>query len=211
MTEHDRDAVRGSAADLLPQTSAGLDEAAIAELRAFTLEFERRLAGAAPIESVPVAASRAAGREGRGTIPPPVFLPQARDMFVAGRAGEIRLRVLAPQRDTRGIYLHLHGGGWVLGDCDLQDSQLWDLVQATGLCVASVAYRLAPEHPYPAGPDDCEDAALWLLEHGPAELDAPPLFAIGGDSAGAHLSIITLLRLRDQHQITGAFRAANLL
>jgi acetyl esterase/lipase len=71
--------------------------------------------------------------------------------------------------------------------------------------------RRAPEHPYPAAPDDCEDAALWLLEHGHRELGTPALYAIGGESAGAHLSVTTLLRLRDRHGITGAFRAANLV
>jgi acetyl esterase len=190
---------------------AVLDNEAIAELRAFNLRFGQRLAAAPPIESVPVEKSRALGRAGSGTIPPPVFLPQARERLIPARAGKLRLRVLAPEREARGIYLHLHGGGWVLGDCDLQDPLLWELAQATGLCVASLGYRLAPEHPYPAAPDDCEDAAIWLLEHGAKELDAPPVFAIGGESAGANLSVVTLLRLGDRHGITGAFRAANLV
>jgi len=190
---------------------AVLDEEAIAELRAFNLRFEQRLAAAPPIESVPVEKSRAAARAGSGTIPPPIFLPQARERLISARAGKLRLRVLAPEGVSRGIYLHLHGGGWVLGDCDLQDPLLWELAQATGLCVASLGYRLAPEHPYPAAPDDCEDAAIWLLEHAAKELDAPALFAIGGESAGANLSVVTLLRLRDRHRITGAFRAANLV
>jgi acetyl esterase/lipase len=77
--------------------------------------------------------------------------------------------------------------------------------------VVSVDYRLAPEHPFPAGPDDCEDAALWLLRDGFAELDVPAVAAIGGDSAGGHLTSLTLLRLRDRHGITGAFAAANLI
>jgi acetyl esterase len=191
--------------------AAVLDEAAIAELHAFNASFEQRLAAAPPVESVPVAESRAAAREGSGTIPPPVFLPQARELLIPGRAGQIRLRVLAPEQAVSGIYLHLHGGGWVLGERDLQDLLLWELGQATGLCAVSAGYRLAPEHPYPAAPDDCEDTALWLLEHGPARLAAPPVFAIGGESAGAHLSVVTMLRLRDRHQITGAFRAANLV
>jgi len=80
----------------------------------------------------------------------------------------------------------------------------------TGLAAASVGYRLAPENPYPAGPDDCEDAVLHLLEHGPELLDAPARFAIGGESAGAHLSVVTLLRLRDRHGITNRIAAANL-
>jgi acetyl esterase/lipase len=77
------------------------------------------------------------------------------------------------------------------------------------LTVVSVNYRLAPENPYPAGPDDCEAAALWLLgDEGRAAVGADGPRAIGGDSAGGHLAVSTLLRLRDRHGITGAFDAA---
>jgi acetyl esterase/lipase len=124
--------------DAMFATSAELDDGALAELREFTAAFEQRLADAPPTESVPRTASRAAAHQGRGTMPAPVFLPQARDVEIAGRAGAIRLRVLAPERDAAGVFLHLHGGGWVLGGCDLQDELLWELVQATGLCAVSV-------------------------------------------------------------------------
>jgi acetyl esterase len=77
--------------------------------------------------------------------------------------------------------------------------------------MASIGYRLAPEDPYPAAPDDCEDAVLHLLEHGPTLLAAPARFAIGGESAGAHLSVVTLLRLRDRHGIDDRITAANLV
>ncbi|MGZ4354890.1 MAG: alpha/beta hydrolase fold domain-containing protein, partial [Gaiellaceae bacterium] len=60
------------------------------------------------------------------------------------------------------------------------------------------------------GPDDCEDAALWLVREGAEQLGAPPVFAIGGESAGAHLSVLTLLRLRDRHGLR-PFGAANLV
>src|SRR5205807_490450 len=74
----------------------------------------------------------------------------------------------------------------------------------------SVDYRLAPEHPYPAGPDDCEAAALWVLEHAERELGSDRLL-IGGESAGAHLAACTLLRLRDRHDAVDRFDAANLV
>jgi acetyl esterase len=188
-----------------------LDEAAIAESKVFTEELVRLLADEPPIYALSPEDSRRARREGRSILPPPLFLPQARDLSIPARSGELRVRVLAPEEEATGVYLHLHGGGWVVGCCDEQDDRLWALVEATGLCAVSVDYRLAPEHPYPAAPDDCEDAVLWLLDRGLAELGAPDRLTIGGESAGAHLSVLTLLRLRDRHGVTGAFRAANLV
>jgi acetyl esterase/lipase len=78
------------------------------------------------------------------------------------------------------------------------------------LAIVSVEYRLSPEHPYPAGPDDCETAALWLMENAAPEYGTDRLL-IGGESAGAHLSAVTLLRLRDRHDGSEAFCGANLV
>ncbi len=184
----------------------------LAETRAFNAEIERILASQPPIDTLAPEVIRQARREGRGIFPGPVHLPQARDISIPTRAGSIPARALAPQdRDPAGVYLHFHGGGHTLGAHDMQDPLLWELVENTGLLVVSAGYRLAPEHPYPAGPDDCEDAAVWLLDRGAAELGAPPRFTIGGDSAGAHLCAVTLLRLRDRHGIRGAFAGANLI
>jgi acetyl esterase/lipase len=188
------------------------DEGVLAETRAFNAELERTLAEGPPMQTLPVEDVRQARRDGIDIFPPPEYLTdRARALSIPGRSGDIGLRVIAPQREVVGAYLNIHGGGWALGAADLQDPVLAELVDATGLAAVSVEYRLAPEHPYPAGPDDCEDAALWLLQHGFAELGVPPVAAIGGDSAGAHLSAVTLLRLRDRHGITGAFAAANLI
>ena len=83
------------------------------------------------------------------------------------------------------------------------------LVEKFGLATVSVEYRLAPEHPYPAAPDDCEAAAVWLVERAAAEFGTERLL-IGGASAGAHLAAVTLLRLRDRHGYSG-FLGANLV
>jgi acetyl esterase len=185
---------------------------ALEETRALNAEIERVLSTQPQVHTIPPEVTRKARREGRGIFPPAEFLPQARELSIPGRGGEIPLRVLAPETSTpTGVYLHLHGGGWTLGAHDLQDVAMWELVEATGMAAVSVGYRLAPEHPYPAGPDDCEDAALWLVDRGATELGAPARLAIGGESAGAHLSAVTLLRLRDRHGITGAFAGANLV
>jgi acetyl esterase len=188
------------------------DEGVRAETRAFNAELERTIAEGPAMETLPVEDVRQARRDGIDIFPPPEYLPErAKELSIAGRGGEIGLRVIAPEREAVGAYVHIHGGGWALGAADLQDPILAELADATSLSVVSVEYRLAPENPYPAGPDDCEDAALWLLEGGFAELGVPPVAAIGGDSAGGNLAAVTLLRLRDRHGITGAFAAANLL
>ena len=182
-----------------------------AETRAFNDRLEATLARIPSAHTVPPALVRAGRRAGKGPFPAPVFLPHLRDLEIPARAGPLRLRVARPPSAARGVYLHMHGGGWMLGAADLQDPDLTALAAATGLVAVSVDYRLAPEHPFPAGPDDCEDAARWLLAHGPRVLDAPPIFTIGGESAGAHLAVLTLLRLRDHGDLARAFRAANLV
>jgi acetyl esterase/lipase len=184
----------------------------LAETRAFNAEIERQLATRPATNEMPVEVARRQRLEGGGIFPPPTFLPErTRDITIAGRSGAIGLHVVAPQQEAVGAYLHIHGGGWALSAANLQDPVLVELADATGLCAVSVDYRLAPEHPHPAAADDCEDAALWLLREGFEELGLPAVATIGGDSAGGHLSVLTLLRLRDRHRITGAFAAANLI
>ncbi|MEU3877236.1 MULTISPECIES: alpha/beta hydrolase [Streptomyces] len=183
------------------------DEDCLAETLAFNQEFEAAAASRPARDKAPDAATLAALRRNRlGGDTPPVRLPQGRDRVVPGGVG---VRVLVPDR-VEGVYLHLHGGGWAFGSAGGQDERLWRLAEQARLAVVSVEYRLAPEHPFPAGPDDCETAARWLVEHAAAEFGTRRLL-IGGESAGAHLSVVTLLRLRDRHGITGAFRAAHLL
>ncbi len=153
--------------------------------------------------------ARQGRRQGRGPFPAPVFSPRARTIAIPGRDGnEIPLRVIAPDQ-PRGVYLHIHGGGWVLGGADMQDPMLEHIADNTGLAVVSVEYRLAPEHPYPAGPDDCESAAAWLVKNAKAEFGSD-LLTVGGESAGGHLAAVTVLRMRDRYGYTG-FRGANLV
>jgi acetyl esterase/lipase len=154
-------------------------------------------------------AARAARRRGEGPFPPPVMSSRARTLTITGKDGnEILLRVIAPAQ-PRGIYLHLHGGGWVLGGADMQDPMLERIADNTGQAVVAPEYRLAPEHPYPAGPDDCETAAAWLVRNGNKEFGTDVL-TIGGESAGGHLTAVTVLRMRDRHGYNG-FRGANIV
>lgn len=149
---------------------------------------------------------REARARGEGVFPAPAKSERARWIEIDGPAGKIKLRVVAPEK-SRGVYLHIHGGGHVLGAADQQDRLLEHFADSTQLTAISVDYRLAPENPYPAGPDDCEAAALWVADH---LGDFGAKLAIGGESAGAHLSAVTMLRLRDKHGRM-PFRAANLV
>lgn len=156
------------------------------------------------------AVAREGRRLGRGPFPPYVLSPRARTIVIEGRDGnEIPLRVIAPNHAPRGVYLHCHGGGWVLGSADMSDPMLERIADNTGLAVVSVEYRLAPEHPYPAGPDDCESAAAWLVANMQREFGCEAL-TVGGESAGGHLAAVTVLRMRDRYGYTG-FRGANLV
>lgn len=169
---------------------------------------EKILAQTTPIHHLKPAEIRAARERGEGIWGPVVTVEEARVRRIPGPAGEIGVRVIAPA-EPRGVYLHFHGGGWALGAAHHQDVPNQRIAQACGLAVVSVDYRLAPEHPYPAAPDDCEAAALWLVENAEREFGTRRL-VIGGESAGAHLAVVTLLRLRDRHGLA-PFVAANLL
>ncbi|HTI34945.1 MAG TPA: alpha/beta hydrolase [Miltoncostaea sp.] len=110
---------------------------------------------------------------------------------------EVGVRVTTPATGApRAAHLEIHGGGFYLGSAEAGDARNARLADALGVAVVGVEYRLAPEHPWPAAPDDCETAARWLLGPGMAELGATRM-TIGGASAGATLAVATLLRLRD--------------
>jgi acetyl esterase len=157
---------------------------------------------------VGVAATRAASDSGKGQFPLAKKSASARTIQIEGRSGrEVGLRVIGPERPS-GIYMFMHGGGMLFGAADKQDPMLERVAKSTGMACVSVSYRLAPENPYPAAWDDCEAAALWLVRRGKQELGSDVL-TIGGESAGATLSVATLVRMRDRHAYTG-FRAANL-
>ena len=134
---------------------------------------------------------------------------RAVDRTIDGPAGPIRLRTFTHEQ-PQGVLFHIHGGAWMLGSPEMMD-QLHEIIVSTcNVAVVSVDYRLAPEHPYPAGPDDCEAAAQWLVEHAAGEFGSDRLL-IAGESAGAHLAAVTLLRMRDKHNAADRFLGANLI
>lgn len=110
------------------------------------------------------------------------------------------LRVFRPpgaSDSTNGVYLHFHGGGWTVGAADVEDETLYRIAKETNHVVASFEYRMGPKYKFPVPIEDCIDAAHFLLEE-ENEAKYGPLRIIGGESAGAHLSMTVTFALRDE-------------
>ncbi len=142
--------------------------------------------GAPPLDSLPPDEARRA----RAELAPPV-LERCHDTVDLDAGGvPARLYRPAPGDGVSGLLLWFHGGGWVLGDLASHDNICHSLALRSGHAVLSVAYRLAPEAPFPAGLGDCIQATRWA--HANADdlgIDADRI-AVGGDSAGANLAAV---------------------
>jgi acetyl esterase len=109
----------------------------------------------------------------------------------------VRLFDVREQREPGPAVAYFHGGGFVIGDIETHASFCAEMSRALDLPVISVDYRLAPEHPWPAAPEDCEAAARWIATS-PAELGRTVTsLVVAGDSAGGKLAITTAMTLRD--------------
>jgi acetyl esterase len=197
MSEHERNLRAAFAPDAIDEQTANINAAV-----------EKALASSPPIHTLDPALIRAQREAGKGPWGKLVLVDEAEDRVIPGPEGDIRIRVFVPD-EVRGVYLHFHGGGWVLGANHHRDVANWNLAQRCKLAVVSAGYRLAPENPYPAGHEDCERAAAWLVENAMAEFGSDRIW-IGGESAGAYYATTTLIRMRDRHDFTG-FAGANLV
>jgi acetyl esterase/lipase len=124
--------------------------------------------------------------------PPPV------EVLAEAGGRLVPVRILEPPGGRpRGVFVDIHGGGFFMGWAARSDARNRLLSDALEIAVVSVDYRLAPEHPWPAGLDDCEAAVLWVLENVERRFGTSRV-AIGGASSGGNLAMTTLLRLRDK-------------
>jgi acetyl esterase len=130
----------------------------------------------------------ALSRRGPQYVPEPVA--SATDQY---SPGGVPVRVYEPLDPHGSTLIFLHGGGWVVGDVETHDPLCRRVANGTGARVVSVDYRLAPEHPFPAGLDDAEEVLHWLWTEDPGR----PL-GVAGDSAGASLTAGVALRARDK-------------
>ena len=156
-----------------------------------------------------------APRPGQLSMPQPVLSPeqsaiQVEQRFIVGRAGapEVRILVYTPPGAATGrpAYLHMHGGGFVLGMPEISDASNRGIAAAHGCVVVSVAYRLAPETRFPGAAEDCYAALAWL-HHAAATLGIDRArIAIGGESAGAGHAATLALLARDRGEYPICFQ-----
>lgn len=121
------------------------------------------------------------------------------DLEIAGPSGPIPVRIYLPVGEGPSpVLVFLHGGGWVRGSLDAYDGLCRRLTNGADCVVVSVGYRRAPEHPFPAGLEDCYAATEWVVEHARDIEGDPDRVAVGGDSAGGNLSAAVTLAARDR-------------
>jgi len=130
-------------------------------------------------------------------LPEPI--DQVEDRQIDGPAGAIPIRIYRPAHLTsRGGLVYYHGGGWVGGDLDTHDALCRAIANTAGCLVIAVAYRLAPEHQYPAAAEDAYAGFKWVCENAQELHLDPRLIAVCGDSAGGNLAAATSLMARDR-------------
>ena len=169
------------------------------DVRAF-LDFLNNLPGQKAYE-LPLPEARNMLHASRHVADAPVGeLAVIRDLEMEGPGGPLKLR-LYDARTERGrgpLMLFLHGGGFVLGDLDTHEPFCAEIARLMDLPIVAVDYRLAPEHPFPAAPDDAIAAARWLAGSPQALGHEVTGLVPFGDSAGGNLAIATTLALRDE-------------
>jgi acetyl esterase len=169
-----------------PQMKAILDQAAAAGGKAFH--------DMSPAEARQAIDTMFAAFRGQ-----PKEVGKIEDRKIPGPGGQIPVRVYTPRGNGPfGVLVFFHGGGWVIGNIETHDVLCRDLTDGTGCVTVSVDYRLAPEHKFPAAPDDCYAATKWVAENASAlNIDANRI-AVGGDSAGGNLAAVVAQMARDK-------------
>lgn len=140
--------------------------------------------------SPPLVELARAFRSRAGIAPPVPFEGTIEDHTVPVRWGTLPARLYRPDGigERAPVVAFFHGGGFIAGDLDTHDALCRELATASRALLLAVAYRLAPEHPFPAGLEDAYDATVWLASTAGALGADPGRLAVAGDSAGANLA-----------------------
>ncbi|MCG4260918.1 alpha/beta hydrolase [Acetobacter senegalensis] len=154
-----------------------------------------------PFETLPPETARRLAAQGRATLPnlptPGVIMSEGRMESVSP---PMRYRIYRPAGDVTGVLFYLHGGGWTIFGVDTHDRLTRAYADQGSLIVIALDYALAPEHVFPTALYQITDAISTLVKDLAGEIGTLPIF-LGGDSAGANLSLATALVLRDTHAL----------
>ncbi len=128
----------------------------------------------------------------------PVPIAHVEDRCIPGPLGSIPVRVYRPSDEAKlPLVVYYHGGGFTFGDLDTHDGLCRKISKRSGAIVVSVAYRMAPEHVFPAAVEDAYSALEWAAQKGEEISGDPSRIAVAGDSAGGNLAAVTALKSRD--------------
>lgn len=141
------------------------------------------------------AQARALVAAGRAALGPGAEVGSIGDLSIPTRSGAIPARLVLPKTAPAGLVVYFHGGGWVIGELDDYEVLARHLATLSGCAVMLPDYRLAPEHPFPAGLEDCEDALLFAAGKVAEFCGASVPLVVAGDSAGANLGTVAARRL----------------
>ncbi len=138
----------------------------------------------------------------------PTAVGNVTELEVDGAAGPLRARHYAPPGATDGapLLVFFHGGGYAVGDLDTHDEPCRVLCRYGGVHVLSIDYRLAPEHPFPAGVEDAIAATRWAHANAVRFRADPARLAVGGDSAGGNLAAVSARELARQGEAVPALQ-----
>jgi acetyl esterase len=155
--------------------------------------------GVPATHTLPVEVARAQYEARIALMAPAAEIASVREQTIDGPGGPLRIRIYTPHgTGPFPLVVFFHGSGFVLCSLDTHDKMCRNLCGGAGCVVASVDYRLAPEHKLPAAIEDSLHATRWAAVHA-AELGANPgRIVVAGDSAGANLAAVTALRVRDE-------------
>ena len=172
-------------AQLDPQAQALLEQMAIAAAVSDRVSPEEKLIAA---------------RESHRAVIPLAGEPEpVRNVYerqIPSESGSIPVRIYAPNADQAPVLVYFHGGSFMSGDLDTHDTPLRALANKVGCIIVAVAYRLAPEHPFPAAPEDCYTVTKWVAENADEIGVDKTRIAVGGDSAGGDLAAVVCLMAR---------------
>ena len=153
---------------------------------------------APPMHALPPEAARAGYAQMQGPAPE-VAVGSVEERAVPGPHVDIRVKIYRPRGNgPHPVHVFYHGGGWVIGNLDTHDFDCREICSGAGVIVVAVDYRLAPEHPFPAAPEDCYAATCWVAENAEHLGGRAGPISVGGDSAGGNLAAVVSLLARDR-------------